>query len=141
MHDLKENNFCQSVQVPSAFYIFFYYLMSVVFLFAALTALFYCFLTLSQIIPGVDTDGETSGMGSSVDEPIESSTESASEAPVVTPSFLQPRPSSSSSRGPSTSPVAVKVSDMRRKFFQVVQVVVLVHLVMIMLTIFLGVYI
>nr|XP_027231221.1 uncharacterized protein LOC113822889 [Penaeus vannamei] len=47
-------------------------------------------------------------MGSSVDEPIESSTESASEAPVVTPSFLQPRPSSSSSRGPSTSPVAVK---------------------------------
>lgn len=61
-----------------------------------------------KIIPGVDTDGETSGMGSSVDEPIESSTESASEAPVVTPSFLQPRPSSSSSRGPSTSPVAVK---------------------------------
>ncbi|XP_042211279.1 uncharacterized protein LOC121858724 isoform X2 [Homarus americanus] len=54
----------------------------------------------------VDTDGETSGVGSSVDEPIESSTESASEAPVLTPSFIQPRPSSS--RGPSTSPTAVK---------------------------------
>lgn len=54
----------------------------------------------------VDTDGETSGMGSSVDEPIESSTESASEAPVLTPPFIQPRPSAS--RGPSTSPTAVK---------------------------------
>nr|XP_045614852.1 uncharacterized protein LOC123768404 isoform X1 [Procambarus clarkii] len=59
-----------------------------------------------KVTQRVDTDGETSGMGSSVDEPIESSTESASEAPALIPSFIQPRPSAS--RGPSTSPTAVK---------------------------------
>lgn len=52
-------------------------------------------------------------MGSSVDEPIESSTESASEAaPTPAPPFLQPRTNSSSTSNPrslTTSPTAVKV--------------------------------
>ncbi|XP_071538542.1 uncharacterized protein [Panulirus ornatus] len=61
---------------------------------------------LRKVPQRVDTDGETSGMGSSVDEPVESSTESASEAPVLAPSFIQPRPSVT--RGPSSSPTAVK---------------------------------
>ncbi|CAL4108992.1 unnamed protein product [Meganyctiphanes norvegica] len=62
---------------------------------------------IRKVAVGVDTDGETSGMGSSVDELVESSTESASEGPIgpAVAAFLYPRPSTAARTPQPTQPL------------------------------------